>query len=209
MSPIQSKTTPVYTVHEPRASLLINGKRTGRGTRSFVDGERTGVPRFPSFTISQALSKTFSISDQSCGYERRTSGLILVPCSLTSRIFPPAYTNTSDFRGLFSENRLTKIKHGQSSLSTWKAVWCGEIDMRLLLLTFNSTVNNLPSSVKPNKSGTPCVAQDSILIQRYCGRFFLTCCQKLVSRVATVNWSVFVSLCFMGHMSGKRHKIRV
>ncbi len=209
VSSIQSKTTPVYTVHEPRVTLLINGKRTGGGAGSFVDGERTGVPLFPSFTISQALSKTFPISDQSCGYERRTSGLILVPCSLTSRIFPPAYTNTSDFRGLFSENRLTKIKHGQSSLSTWKAIWCGEIDMRLLLLTFNSTVNSFPSSVNPNKSGTPCVAQDSILTQRYLGRFFFTCCQKFVSGLAIVNFHGLVSLCFMGYMSGKRHNLSV
>ena len=172
----------------------------------FFDGGRTGVPLFPSSTISQALSKTFSIRDQSYGYERATSGLILVPCSLTSRIFRASNNNTSDFRGLLSENRLTKIKHGQSSLSTWNAIWCGETDMRLLLLTFNSIVNNLPSSVNPNRSGTPCVAQDSILTQRYLGKFFFTCFQKFVSGLATVNFWDFVGLCFMGHIGGKRHK---
>jgi len=174
MSPIQSKTTPIYTVHEPRATLLINGKRTGGGTRSFVDGERTGVPLFPSFTISQALSKTFSIIDQSYGYERATSGLILVPCSLTSRIFSPSYNNTPDFLVSLLKAQRTKIKQGQSFLSTWYAIWCGETRICLLLLTFNSTVKSLPFSVNPSRSGTPCVAQDSILIQRYFGRFFLT-----------------------------------
>ena len=190
-----------------------HAERTSNECVFFFDGGRTGVPLFPSSTIGQELftdlSKKFSNSFQLWGYESANTGLILVPCSLISRIFPASYNKTSDFFGSFSENRLTKIKHGQSSLSTWNAIWCGETDMRLLLLTFNSTVNNLPSSVNPNRSGTPCVAQDSILTQRYLGRFFFTCFQKFVSGLATVNFWGFVSLCYMGYMSGKRHNLCV
>ena len=64
---------------------------------------------------------------------------------------------------------------------TWNAIWCGENDILLLFVTFNSTVKKPRFSVYPTRSGKPKEAQDSTLVQIILGVFFLTFCQSLDS----------------------------
>ena len=63
----------------------------------------------------------------------------------------------------------------------WNAIWCGENDNFLLLVTFNSTVKNPCFSVYPTRSGKPKDDQDSTLVHVILGVFFLTFCQSFDS----------------------------
>ena len=78
---------------------------------------------------------------------------------------------------------------------TWKAIWCGENVTLLPLVTFSSTVKNVPELLYPNRSGVPKLLVFSILVQLIFGVDFLISCQNLVSFLTTIcrNQSVIFS----------------
>ena len=67
---------------------------------------------------------------------------------------------------------------------TWKAIWCGENLILLPVVTFSSTVKNVPELLYPNRSGVPKLLVFSILVQLISGVIFLICCQNLDSFLA-------------------------
>ena len=77
----------------------------------------------------------------------------------------------------------------------WKAIWCGENVTLLPLVTFSSTVKNVPELLYPNRSGVPKLLVFSILVQLIFGVFLLISCQNLVSFLATFyrNWFIIIS----------------
>ena len=79
---------------------------------------------------------------------------------------------------------------------TWKAIWCGENVTLLPLVTFSSTVKNVPELLHPNRSGVPKLLVFSILVQLILGVAFLISCQNLVSFLATFcrNWFITISI---------------
>ncbi len=67
----------------------------------------------------------------------------------------------------------------------WKDIWYGENRILLPVVTFSSTVKNVPEVLYPNKSGVPKLLVFSILVQLILGVAFLISCQNLVSFLAT------------------------
>ena len=75
---------------------------------------------------------------------------------------------------------------------TWKAIWCGENVTLLPLVTFSSTVKNVPELLYPNRSGGPTLLVFSILVQLILGVDFLISCQNLDSFLATFCRNLFL-----------------
>ena len=64
---------------------------------------------------------------------------------------------------------------------TCHAIWCGENRIFLLLVTFSSTVKNVPDLLYPNRSGMPGMLRFSILFQIICGVHALSFLYNLTS----------------------------
>ena len=75
---------------------------------------------------------------------------------------------------------------------TWNAIWCGENVTLLPLVTFNSTVKNVPELLHPNRSGVPKLLVFSILVQLILGVAFLILCQNLDSFLTTIYRNSFI-----------------
>jgi len=92
------------------------------------------------------------------GHESAIS-VVLNPLSLSSVIMDPG----KSFKPLWPRC-LIRINVPFKCVK-WKAIWCGENLIVLLLVTFNSRVKNLLNLLYPNTSGIPTMLRFSIRFQ--------------------------------------------